>query len=602
MMPKARTIATLAALAVTLAAAALAVTLARGLFPAPAAAEAASATAETVNWQKRWVYVSSNLYVDENIPKIENVLRRASAAGYNGVLFADTKTLTWRLLDEPNRWKANAAKLRALATSLRMELVVTVFPFGYSEPLLANDVNLAAGLPVEGAPLVRRGDQLVPEETAFLENGSFEDHRGDRVAGFGLQDDPGASSFVDTTVFKGGRVSLRFENVGAVNDHGNGRVFQRVAVKPWRQYRIRAWMKTEHLTAGMVQIIVLANRRSLQYQNLVARGTQGLAYFSGAGDLTTDWVEQSVTFNSLGYSNVIIGVGVWAAKSGTIWWDDIRVDDVPALNVLRRESLPLSVTGNNGVVYKEGRDFGRIVDPHLGHFLWPGTYDTRHEPPLITVPPGSRIREGERVKLSCYHPAIFYDSQVGCSLDDPKVLELCAGQIRSMNEVLSPDGFFMSHDEIRCAGWEPSEIRDFHGSGALLAFNIKRCYEIASREGGGKPLYVWSDMFDPYHNAQREYYLVNGSVAKSWEGLDPKVVVMKWGVPETAARSLSFFSGRGNRLMIAAFYDGDVEADHTLWMKGTGGAPAIDGVMYTTWRNDYSKLEEFARVWWGGGR
>jgi hypothetical protein len=24
--------------------------------------------------------------------------------------------------------------------------------------------------------------------------------------------------------------------------------------------------------------------------------------------------------------------------------------------------------------------------------------------------------------------------------------------------------------------------------------------------------------------------------------------------------------------------------------------------MYTTWRGDYSKLEEFARVWWGGGR
>ena len=587
MMWKARTIAWLAAFA--------AVALARGIFPAPATGEAASA-------QKRWVYVSSNLYVDENIPKIENVLRRASAAGYNGVLFADTKTLTWRLLDKPDRWKANAAKLRALATSLRMELVVTVFPFGYSEPLLANDENLAAGLPVKDAPLVRRGDRLIPEETAVFENGSFEDHKGDRVAGFGLQDDPGASSFVDTTIFKGGRVSLRFENVGAVNDNGNGRVFQRVAVKPWRQYRIRAWMKTEHLTAGIVQIIVLANRRSLQYQNLVTAGAQGLAYFSGAKDLTTDWVEQSVTFNSLGNSSVIIGAGVWAAKSGTIWWDDLRVDDVPALNVLRRESLPLSVTGKNGVAYEEGRDFDRIVDPHLGHFRWPGTYDTRHEPPVITVPPGSRIGEGERVKLSCYHPAIFYDSQVGCTLDDPKVFDLCAGQIRSMNEVLSPDGFFMSHDEIRCAGWEPSEERNFHDSGALLAFNIRRCYEIASREGGGKPVYVWSDMFDPYHNAQKDYYLVNGSVAKSWEGLDPKVVVMKWGVPETAARSLSFFSRRGNRLMIAAFYDGDVETDHAQWMKGTGGAPAIDGVMYTTWKNDYSKLEEFARVWWGGGR
>jgi hypothetical protein len=591
MILKAHTIVCFAALA----AAALGVALARGLFPAPAEAEAA-------NWQKRWVYVSSNLYVDENIPKIESVLRRASAAGYNGVSFADTKTLMWRLLDDPGRWKANAAKLRALATSLRMELVVAVFPFGYSESLLANDVNLAAGIPVKGAPLVRRGDRLVPDETAILANGSFEDHKGNRVAGFGVQDDPGASSFVDTTVFKNGRVSLRFENVGAVNHDGNGRVFQRVAVEPWRQYRIRAWMKTEHLTGGIVQIVVLANRRSLQHQNLMSRSPQGLAYFSGAKDLTTDWVEQSVTFNSLGNSSVIIGAGVWGAKSGTIWWDDIRVDDVPALNVLRRESLPLAVTGKGGVVYEEGKDFGRIVDPRLGHYLWAGTYDTRHEPPLITVPPGSRIREGERVALSCYTPAIFYDGQVGCTLDEPEVFDLCAAEIRDVKETLSPDGFFMSHDEIRCGGWEPSEKRDFHDSGALLAFNVKRCFEIANREGGGKPVYVWSDMFDPYHNAQKDYYLVNGSVAKSWEGLDPNVVVMKWGVPETAARSLSFFSSRGNRLMIAAFYDGDVENDHTLWMKGTGGGPAIDGVMYTTWKNDYSKLEEFAKVWWGGGR
>ena len=590
MMPKARAIASLASFAALAAAA-----FTCGLFPASAAAEAASL-------QKRWVYVSSNLYVDDNIPKIESVLRRANAAGYNGVVFSDTKTLTWRLLDEPDRWRANAMKVRALAKSLHMEFVVCVFPLGYAEPLLANDTNLAAGIPVKGAPLVRRGDRLIPEQTASLANGSFEDHKGDRVAGFGLQDDPGASSFVDTTVHKNGRASLRFENVGAANGHGNGRVFQRVAVKPWRQYRIRAWMKTEHLTAGMVQIIVLANRRSLQYQNLVARLPQGPTYFYGASDLTTDWIEQAVTFNSLANSSVIVGVGVWGATSGTIWWDDIRVDDVPALNVLRRESLPLSITRKNGVAYEEDRDFGRIVDPRLGHFLWPGTYDTRHEPPPITVPPGSRIGEGERVRLSCYHPAIFYQGQVASSLDDPRVFELCAGEIRSMREILSPDGFFMSHDEIRCAGWEPSEERNFRDSGALLAFNIKRCYEIASREGGGKPVYVWSDMFDPYHNARKNYYLVNGSVAKSWEGLDPHVVVVKWGDPERAARSLSFFSRRGNRVMIGAFYDGDVEGEHALWMNAVRETPTVDGVIYTTWRNDYSKLEEFARVWWGGGR
>jgi hypothetical protein len=54
--------------------------------------------------------------------------------------------------------------------------------------------------------------------------------------------------------------------------------------------------------------------------------------------------------------------------------------------------------------------------------------------------------------------------------------------------------------------------------------------------------------------------------------------------------------------MIGAFYDGDVEGEHALWMNAVRETPTVDGVIYTTWRNDYSKLEEFARVWWGGGR
>jgi hypothetical protein len=109
-------------------------------------------------------------------------------------------------------------------------------------------------------------------------------------------------------------------------------------------------------------------------------------------------------------------------------------------------------------------------------------------------------------------------------------------------------------------------------------------------------------MFDPNHNAREGYYLVNNSFAGSWEGLDPEITVMKWGEPEKAAKSLAFFSRRVKRIMIAGFYDEDVETNRALWAGALGEAPNVVGVMYTTWRGDYSKLEEFARVWWGGGR
>jgi hypothetical protein len=94
---------------------------------------------------KRWVYVSSNLYVNENVQKIELLLQRAQKAGYNGVLFTDYKTFTWWQLDDAKRWRRNARKLRDITKELEMELVVCVFPFGYAGALLWHDVNPASG-------------------------------------------------------------------------------------------------------------------------------------------------------------------------------------------------------------------------------------------------------------------------------------------------------------------------------------------------------------------------------------------------------------------------------------------------------------------------
>ena len=570
-------------------------------------------------WQKRWVYIAGNLCFDENIPKIDNLLRRASKAGYTGVLYADMNMLSWWKLEYAERWRVNAAVLRKATADLNLGLVFCVFPFGYSDALLFNDVNLAAGMPIKNASLVRSDGLLVPVQTAAFRNGSFEEYRGDRASGYLLQDNPGRSSFIDTKIFKEGRASLRFENVGAVNKHGHGRIFQRIAVKPWQQYRIRVWMKTEHLTADFVRLIALAGRRpmltgkllppvvlagsrALQIQALVVPEGDRFRYIYSARDVTTDWVEQAVTFNSLDNTSVTIGLGVWGGKTGTVWWDDLRIDAVPTLNVLRRSSVPLTIFDASGAAYQEESDFDSIADPGLGMCPRRGAYDTRHEPPRIHVPEGSRIENGERVSLSCYHTAIVYEGQVGCSLSDPKVFELCTEQIRRTEEALSPDGYFMSHDEIRCAGWEPEETKNFRTSGELLAYNIRRCYEIVSGESGGKPVYVWSDMFDPNHNARAKYLLVNNTIAGSWNGLNPNITVMQWGTQIDAAAGLRFFSRRGNKLMIATYYDGDVEQDYTIWKKFTAGVPGIIGVMYTTWQNDYSNLERFAEVWWGGGK
>ena len=56
-------------------------------------------------------------------------------------------------------------------------------------------------------------------------------------------------------------------------------------------------------------------------------------------------------------------------------------------------------------------------------------------------------------------------------------------------------------------------------------------------------VYVWSDMFDPFHNAHDKYYLVRGNLANSWEGLDRNIVIVDWNEGK-AAESLKFFAER----------------------------------------------------------
>jgi hypothetical protein len=547
---------------------------------------------------KRWVYVSDNLYVNENVKQLEQLLKRAQKAGYNGVLFTDYKTFTWWQLGDAQRWRKNAQKLRSITKELQMELVVCVFPFGYAGSLLWHDVNLASGMSVKKAPLKVAGGYLEPTQTAQIINSSFEEHENHKALHYNFQDDIGKGSFIDREIKKDGKISIRFENVGDVNQHGHGRICQEVKVLPWQQYRIRAWMKTEDLTGGEIKIIVLADGRVLQWQHLQFRQGDRLRYINQVQNLTTDWVEQCVTFNSLENDSVLIYMGMWGGRKGKIWWDDLRIEAVPALNIIRRDSLPIEVVGEDGTTYQQGLDYEPIIDLRLGKLQWAGSYDTHHDPPRIVLTEKTRIKPNETVFLSCYHPTLVYSGQVNCSLSEPKVFELCKQQIENTEDALQPDGYLMSHDEIRCAGWEPDQTKKFKSSGQLLAYNIKTCYQIIRDTVGNKPVYLWSDMFDPHHNAHENYYLVNNTFTGSWEGLDNDIVIMKWGGGERAKPGLQFFSDRGHSQMVAAYYDGDVQSDGQMWKEAMKQIPDIIGIMYTTWQNDYSDLEKFASVWW----
>jgi hypothetical protein len=134
--------------------------------------------------------------------------------------------------------------------------------------------------------------------------------------------------------------------------------------------------------------------------------------------------------------------------------------------------------------------------------------------------------------------------------------------------------------------------------GQLLADNAKRCVEIVRKQSPKSQLLIWSDMFDPHHNAVDRYYAVNGSLKGSWEGLPADVVILNWNGGK-AAQSLRFFAERGHSQMIAGFYDSPGTTGFTRWQEAAKGIKNVRGFVYTTWRKDYSRLEAYGKLMQG---
>jgi len=541
---------------------------------------------------RRLVYVQTNLLVDKNVENAIGVLERAAKAGYNGVVIADSKFMRWDNL--PERYAVNARKVRDACRRLKLAFLPCVFPIGYSNDLLSRDPNLAEGLPVVDAPFVVRGGRIGPaEDSTTIANGGFEQYKGNTPAGWQFVDQPGKISFIDTQVKCEGAASLRMQNVGA-NDpkNGHGRTHQRIKVRPFTNYHVSVAVKTQDFEA--------ADEVRIQ---MLAEGGRSLNYLNAGIKKTQDWRRVDVCFNSLESSEVNFYLGVWGGKGGTIWWDDVRIEPAGLVNVIRRDGAPLRVTSEDGKsVYREGKDFDGARDPKMGVAPWPGGYSVWHEQPVVTVPNGSALKEGQRVLMSYYHPALIYDGAVVCCMSEPKVYEILSWQADQMKKRLEPDGYFMSHDEIRAQGWDESCAKRKMTPGQILADNVRRCVDILRKTDPGKPVYVWSDMFDAYHNAGKTgpYYLVKGDGpwVGSWEGLPKDVIVANWNMQkDKRVDSLKHFDGLGNRQILAGYYDAD-PARMTDWLRDAAGIRGLDGVMYTTWQQKYGDLERFASVCW----
>ena len=478
----------------------------------------------------RWVYVSRGLRSDQDVEDIRQIARTAHAHGLNGIVLAarlDAIDL------QPPDYLVRLEKVREICREYHLEIIPNVFSAGYGSSILSHDKNLAEGLPVKDALyVVKNGEAHVMPEIPVEDGGP------------------------------------------AVE-----KVWTRdVEVRPYRCYRISFRAKTENL-AGAKPFSSGPFRLTVQTGD-----KRNLTPWKAPVPPTTDWREVRWGFNSLWYDKVRITIGAPGEQTGTAWVDSVRVEEVGLLNVLRRPGAPVTVRSDaSDATYEEGRDYAPIADPQLN-------FRFDHEGPPIKLLPGSRIREGQRLRVSYYHGFSINDGQTTICMGEPKVYEIWRDMARRMHAALAAPRYILSMDEIREGG--TCEACRRHNMGELLGQCLTKQFERLREVNPKVDIWVWSDMLDPNHNAHGNYYLVQGDYTGSWQHIPKEMGIVCWYY-EKRRLSLPFFSGLGFRTLGGAYYDADTLENPRGWLEELEKTPNAQGIMYTTWLNKYKLLADF---------
>ena len=228
--------------------------------------------------------------------------------------------------------------------------------------------------------------------------------KGDQFGGFNWQDDPGVTTFADRSVRHQGRIACRLEPGKIVK----GKTSPNVRLESGHQAAApdaggtgsRAGRRPETSgPTGSFRLLALG----------AGPGGRQLTFHEGGLEPTHDWKRLEVVFNSLDQrESQPLCLASGARERARMWVDDLAVEELALVNVLRREGCPLissSRVDGKALSYEEGRDFEPVADPKLGssavkegeaQFDHAGATDHDHVP--------SRIKNGDCLRVGWYHP------------------------------------------------------------------------------------------------------------------------------------------------------------------------------------------------------
>ncbi|MCR5413655.1 MAG: hypothetical protein K6F50_02870 [Kiritimatiellae bacterium] len=492
--------------------------------------------------EHRWVWVWDPLLATNCVERVTKIVRDAKANGMNGMMFHCGLD---QCRDWPYERHKRFAKIKETCDETGIEIIPAIWAVG-SGGLGNYDLDLAEGIPVDDVPFVVEGTNAVFDASqAFATNLS------------------GTAGFQREGFYR--------------------RLIKKVTVKPRRYYRYSFEFRTKGL-AGDSPFRVIA--RDAKVKMFFERECIDVKYSP-----TQDWTPCSLTFSSGDSDTFYMYIGFMAGwKAGDFEVRNLTLAETSPRQILKRPGAPCVLRNvATGETYEEGRDYRR---PKLS---WPLSRQDLPERPLAILP-GSRIKQGDRLSLSCYTPGVVYGRQHSTCLSEPKLYEAMEDSARRIEERLHPKRWMLSTDEFRNGGTCAACRARGLTMAQIYAEAITRAFNTIQKVHPGAEVYIWSDMLDPNHNAVKEYYNCRGSFEDTWKWVPKELVICCW-YNKKSHLSMPFFASKGFRTLAAAYYDEKPPFKYSRkWRDLVLSTEGATGIMYTAWYRGYGDLPAFCEM------
>ena len=493
----------------------------------------ALAIGATAAQPKMWVYNSYPMRAADSWTLVSNMVERAVAAGYNGLLTSVD------LENALNGWNKKAlenyVKLRDLCAVRGMELIPGIWSLGYAGPVCWWDPEVVESTAMKGLTYVSDGQRL-----------NFEPQ-------------PIAAADFKTADF----------GVRAVKAH----------LKPFRHYRLSFSLKTENLLPDIYNKF----RISCHYPE-----TRENQLYDPPMKPTQDWTEVIFTFDTYESGEMVISAYKWRNTTGSFQIKDVKIAEWGPCHMMTTDGMaPVVRDAATGFVYEPGRDYAPF--PKMKHFR-----EEPGDPSLTTaILPGSRIAKGAKVLVDCWIPAVEGQRQHSACPSAESLYRYEEESARKIEAFFHPKTWLLSVDEWRVANrCRRCQARNLSPA-ELMGKAITRQHDIIRAVSPNAEIAAWADMFAPTDNARNHYYCVKGDITGSWNHVPKDILMVVWENGHGPV-ALKHFADNGFRTLAGAYYDHADLANDRKWLETCNATPGCQGMMYTTWQRKYGLLEDFA--------